>query len=94
MINAAIKNINFSLDLPQGYLLGTQSLNDEDFSLKFDVTNANVRYISTMTPYIGVSGTGLIRGNSAKFQASGGKIGNIKINAATADITQFFPKGI
>ena len=93
MINATIKNINFSLDLPQGYLLGTQSLNDKDFSLKFDVTNANVKYISTMTPYIGVSGTGLIRGNSAKFQALGGKIGNIKINAATADITQFFPKG-
>ena len=93
MINAAIKNINFSLDLPQNYLFGNQSLNDDDFSLKFDVTNANVSYISTMTPYIGVSGKGLIRGNSAKFQALGGKVGNININAVTADITQFFPRG-
>ena len=71
--------------------LAIKSLNDDDFSLKFDVTNANVSYISTMTPYMGVSGKGLIRGNSAKFQASGGKIGNININAVTADITQFFP---
>ena len=56
MINAAIKNINFSLDLPQNYLFGNQSLNDDDFSLKFDVTNANVKYISTQ-----FSGTGNIQ---------------------------------
>ena len=51
MIKAAIKNVNFSLDLPQNFLLGSQSLNDDDFSLNFGVTNADVRYISTMTPY-------------------------------------------
>ena len=93
MIKAAIKNVKFSLNLPQNFFLGSQSLNDDDFSLNFGVTNADIRYISTMTPYTGLSGEGLILGNSAKFQAKGGKIGDIIINSANANITQFFPKG-
>lgn len=93
ILNANINNIVFEADLPKVLLSGERLPINDDLSLIFDVTEGDVRYISTMTPFLGTSGKGVVRGNSARFDAVGGQIGGVTITSAMADIPRLQPKG-
>ena len=93
ILRATIKNIAFEADLPKELLNGERLPINDDLNLTFDVTEGDVRYISTMTPYTNTKGRGVVRGNSAKFEALGGQIGNVQVTSAVADIPRLQPKG-
>ena len=93
ILRATLSNIAFEADLPQELLSGERLPLDTDLELSFDVKDGDVSYISTMTPYTNTGGRGIVRGNSAMFEASGGQIGNVRIESAIADIPRLQPKG-
>ena len=93
ILRAGINNIAFEANLPKELLSGERLPVNEDLELTFNVTEGDVRYISTMTPYTNTSGKGIVRGNSAMFEAVGGQIGNVQVESAIADIPRLQPKG-
>ena len=93
ILKANLNNIAFEANLPLELLSGERLPLNEDLKLTFDVTQGDVRYISTMTPFTNTSGSGVVRGNSAMFNASGGQIGGVAIESALADIPRLQPKG-
>ena len=93
ILRASIDNIAFEANLPRDLLSGERLPINDDLELTFDVAEGDVRYISTMTPYTNTGGRGIVRGNSAMFEASGGKIGNVQVVSAIADIPRLQPKG-
>lgn len=93
ILRATIENLEFEADLPQALLNGSRLPINDDLMMSFDLTGGDVRYISTMTPYTNTSGRGVVRGNSARFDAIGGQIGNVNIRQAIADIPRLQPKG-
>lgn len=93
ILRATIKNLEFKADIPQELLNGSRLPINDDLMMSFDLTGGDVRYISTMTPYTNTSGRGVVRGNSARFDAIGGQIGDVNIREAVADIPRLQPKG-
>lgn len=92
VLRASLKNLIFDAVFDEN-ALRTGIPQNEDLTLTFDITDADVKYISTMTPYTNVSGKGILRGNSARFDAVGGNIGSLKLTQAVADIPRLQPKG-
>lgn len=93
ILRASLRNIEFKADFGRDVLSGENLPKNENVNLTFDLTDGDVRYISTMTPYTNTSGRGIVRGNSAMFEATGGQIGNVKVISAVADIPRLQPKG-
>lgn len=69
------------------------ALADEDLSLAFDFSGARVRYISTMTPLEGLSGSAELRGSSLSLTGRSGRIGDIIIDSVFVEIPRFVPIG-
>ena len=93
ILQASLQNLVFEANLPQELLNGSRLPINDDLELTFDVTGGDVRYISTMTPFINTSGKGVVRGNSAMFEAIGGTIGGVQVQTALADIPRLQPVG-
>ena len=66
---------------------------DDNVSLNFDISDGEVRYIQTMTSYQNVTGRGAINGNSARVEAYGGNVGDLKVSTALVEIPRLLPKG-
>lgn len=93
ILRASLTNLEFNADFGRDVLSGESLPKNENVNLTFDLTDGDVRYISTMTPYTNTSGRGIVRGNSARFEAVGGSIGNVTVQSAIADIPRLQPKG-
>ena len=93
ILQASLTNIAFKADLPRELLSGERLPVDDDLVVTFDVADANVRYISTMTPFTNTRGRGVVKGNSALFEAVGGNIGAAEVETVVADIPRLQPKG-
>ena len=50
--------------------LAAQTIADEDLTLSFQFSDADVRYMSTMTPLLGLSGQAVLRGNSLSLEGA------------------------
>lgn len=90
--NAQVTNLKAALDLTQEHFQGAP-LGDENLEMTFDIPKADIRYISTMTPYTRAVGSGWMRGNKAQFQTTGGQVGDLIITRGQVDFPQLFPKG-
>ena len=73
--------------------LAAKAIEDEDLTLSFSFVDADVRYMSTMTPLLGLSGDAVLRGNSLSLEGSGGAIGDIEATRIYVDIPRLNPKG-
>ncbi|MDA8708843.1 AsmA-like C-terminal domain-containing protein, partial [Hellea sp.] len=93
VLRASIQNIEFEADLPREVLSKSRLPVNEDLQFAFDISDGDVSYISTMTPYTNTSGRGVVRGNSVIFEATGGQIGNVNITSVVADIPRLQPFG-
>jgi len=89
---ASLDNMVFKADFGED-TLRTGIPKNEDLNLTFDVNDAEVKYISTMTPYTNVAGQGVLRGNSVHFDAIGGNIGSLTVSTVVADIPRLQPIG-
>ena len=69
-------------------------LDNEDLRISFNYFNSDVKYISTMTPLTGASGSALLEGNRFELMADQGRVGQeVNVKSARVEIPQLNPKG-
>ena len=85
ILKASLKNLTLKADFGEE-TLRTGKFKNEDAQLTFDVANADVQYIRTMTPFTNVSGKGVLTGNSLHFDAVGGNVGPLNITLSLIHI--------
>lgn len=73
--------------------IAEQSIEDEDLNLAFHFADADVRYVSTMTPLTGLSGQAVLLGNALTLDGRGGRIGALNADTIFVRIDQLHPKG-
>ncbi len=85
--------ISADLDLAPGAVDGGAIMPDAALALKFNASKAEVTYAPGMRPLQGVSGEGVLRGNSFVFEATGGEIGAVRLAQGKVSIPILRPKG-
>lgn len=92
ILDGALSNARLDLDIPAA-ALARRALDDAHLNLAFDFTGADVRYMSTMTPLTGLSGSAVLRGDSLSLTGAGGEIADLAIDEIYVEIPRFTPKG-
>ncbi|WP_019962108.1 YhdP family protein [Woodsholea maritima] len=77
----------------KGQDIADRTIPDEDLALSFHFSNGDVRYISTMTPLLGVEGSATLFGNGFELSSTGGMIGDLVMERSYVRIDQLEPKG-
>ncbi|MEK7266642.1 MAG: DUF3971 domain-containing protein [Pseudomonadota bacterium] len=93
MTKGKLSDVSLSMDLPSGAIAADGALPDDALSLKFRADDAQVFYAPEMTPLVGVSGRGLLTGNSFRFDAEKAQVGKVAISKGQVDIPVLSPKG-
>ncbi|MGY6662857.1 MAG: YhdP family protein [Glycocaulis sp.] len=86
------RNLRADINIP-AEAFNAGMLDDEDLTVSFDFSNATARYISTMTPLTGLSGSAVLRGNSLGLTGHSGRIDALEIDALFVEIPRFNPRG-
>ncbi|KAA5804443.1 DUF3971 domain-containing protein [Alkalicaulis satelles] len=92
ILAGALSEVTLDINLT-GEALERGALEDDDLSLRFAFTDADVRYVSTMTPLRGLSGRAELRGNSLSLDGRGGRIGALEAETIFVEIKQLNPRG-
>ena len=93
ILKASLKNLTFDMAFDEE-VIRTGIAKNEDVTLAFDIKDAEVRYVPTMTHYTNVDGRGILRGNSGYFEGIGGNVGDLNISSVAVDIPRLLPKGV
>ncbi|TGY89595.1 hypothetical protein E5163_00150 [Marinicauda algicola] len=92
VLGGRLSDAQLFMDVPaEG--LARKFIEDEALSLSFHFHDADVRYVSTMTPLRGLSGTGELLGNSLVLDGTGGRIGDLIADTIFVRAPQLNPKG-
>ncbi len=92
VLDGRLSNAVLDLNIPAS-AIAERALTDDNLSLRFDFTDADVRYVSTMTPLLGLSGEAELRGNSLSLTGADGAIGELAIDTIFVEIPRLNPKG-
>lgn len=85
--------IAFKMDLKAGAVGADGALPDDAMALSFRADGASVVYAPGMTPLTKVAGTGLLRGNSFRFDAEKATVGKVRMLSGEVEIPVMVPKG-
>ncbi len=85
--------LDFVIDLPAGAVGADGVVPDDAMALSFRAADAVVEYAPGMTPLRRVSGRGVLRGNSFRFDAARGEVNGVAITEGLVDIPVIAPKG-
>ncbi len=85
--------LDFTIDLPAGAVGSDGVVPDAALALAFRADSAEVDYAPGMTPLRGVSGRGLLKGNSFRFEAERGQANGVDVTEGLVDIPVIAPKG-
>ncbi len=66
---------------------------NEAVDVRFNVTNGEMRFISTMSPVTHARGSGVLRGNSFQMTIPDARINNLIVTNGRVDIPRFKPRG-
>ncbi|MBI1265363.1 MAG: hypothetical protein GC187_11585 [Alphaproteobacteria bacterium] len=92
VLGGTLDSVVLDMDLT-GEALERRELEDGQLSLRFDFADAAVRYVSTMTPLRGLSGSAELRGNSLSLEGEGGRIGELAAQTIFVEIERLHPRG-
>jgi hypothetical protein len=92
IIGGSLFDAHLDLDIP-ARAIAERQLEDEALSLRFNFADADVRYVSTMTPLTGLSGEAELLGNSLTLDGRGGQIGSLQAETIYVRIPRLNPKG-
>lgn len=92
ILDGQLSDAYLDLDIP-AESLAVKFLEDEALSLSFHFHDADVRYVSTMTPLTGLSGEAVLLGNSLTLEGTGGRIGELEAETIFVRAPQLNPKG-
>lgn len=85
--------LDFKIDLPAGAVGADGVVPDDAMALSFIAADAVVEYAPGMTPLRGVSGRGVLKGNSFRFDADRGEVNGVAVSEGLVDIPVIAPKG-
>lgn len=89
----SFSNLDFRINLPAGAVGGNGVVPDDAMALSFRADGAEVVYAPGMTPLKGVSGRGVLKGNSFRFEAEKGETNGVAVTEGLVDIPVIAPKG-
>ena len=92
VLSGSLDTAEFNIDLDPDFF-AEPVLTPERLQLTFDVSDGEVRYISTMTPLTRAKARGRIDGNSLSLELSEALIGDVVVTEGTVDIPRLTPKG-
>lgn len=92
ILAGTLSRARLDLDIPAS-ALAARALEDEHLNLSFAFSDADVRYMSTMTPLTGLSGEAVLRGNSLSLTGRDGAIGDLQIDTIFVEAPRLNPKG-
>lgn len=90
---ASFSALDFTIDLAKGAVGADGVVPDEAMALSFRADGAEVVYAPGMTPLRGVSGRGVLKGNSFRFDAEKGEANGVSVTEGLVDIPVIAPKG-
>lgn len=86
VFDASFYGLDFEMDLAAGAIGVGGKIPNEAMALRFNADNATIHYVPGMTPLREVNGNGELRGNSFRFKAGTGRVGDIKLSSGEVDI--------
>jgi hypothetical protein len=92
IIGGELYDARLRLDIPAA-ALERRALDNDHLELSFRFADADVRYVSTMTPLLGLNGSATLRGDSLTLEGADGAIGSLEIDDIFVDLPRFTPKG-
>lgn len=92
ILTGDITDVEFNLDLDEADLSGGVRA-EEDIRVAFTVSDADVKYVSTMTPYTDVTARGVLSGNSFELTSNKGRVGTLEVRSGHVSIPQIMPRG-
>lgn len=93
MRGGILSEVEFLVDLQTGAIGDDGGIPDEALAISFRADGAEVDYAPGMTTMKGVSGKGILRGNSFRFDAEKASVGAVKIFNGEVEIPVMVPKG-
>ncbi|MCH8490156.1 MAG: DUF3971 domain-containing protein [Oceanicaulis sp.] len=92
ILGGTLSGVDLDINLT-GEALERRGLDDDQLSLSFNFANADGRYVSTMTPLRGLSGSAELRGNSLSLSGRAGRIGDLQAETIFVEIERLNPRG-
>ncbi len=68
-------------------------LRDEAVDVRFNVSDGALRFLSTMSPVMNISGSAVVRGNRFDMTVPSARINNLAVTHGRVEIPRFKPKG-
>jgi hypothetical protein len=93
MPKAKLSAVRAEIDLSPGEIGEDGALPDEAISIAFRTDGATVYFAPEMTPITGISGNGVLRGNSFSFSLERGEAGRVQLIDGGVEIPILAPKG-
>ncbi len=93
VIDGVFDQVSVNIDLPAGTMDGGAIMPDDALTLAFRARDASLIYAPGMTPLTEMTGLGVLRGNSFRFDVSAGRVGAVTMREGVADMPVLRPKG-
>ena len=90
VIEADITRFEGEIALDEGFF-ETREITEDRLKLRWGGANTSVRYLETLPPATGVSGSGQIIGNRLSLSLNGGQVDAITLTGGTVDIPKLRP---
>lgn len=87
ILEGELADVTLSVDIPAS-VFETRTLTDEMLDLRFRFIDADVLYMATMTPLLGLSGEARLQGNSLSLSGAGGAIGDMQVDTIFVEIPE------
>ncbi len=93
MLKGSFSGVEIAVALKEGGVAADGALPDEALSIAFRADGAEVVFAPGMTPLTNVSGRGLLKGNSFRFDAEKADVARVNVLKGAVEIPILMPKG-
>jgi hypothetical protein len=92
LMRGRASNVTATLDIRPADIRG-ESMRNEAVDVRFDVADAELRFIETMSPVTGARGSGVLRGNRFDMTITQARINDLLLTQGRVEIPRLKPKG-
>lgn len=92
LVRGRVSNVTAALDIRPADIRG-ESMRNEAVDVRFDVVDAEMRFIETMSPVTGARGSAVLRGNRFDMNVAQARLNELTLSNGRVDIPRLKPKG-
>ena len=93
IVKTTLSNFDVRFNADEAVLAG-EPLKNSNLTLTFDLSDGELKYISTMTPLTNVRGKARLLGNQFDFTLDEGRVEDVQVKRGTVNIPQIYPAGV